>query len=134
MAETIELTCIRCPIGCQLSAVLEDGAVVRVSGNTCPRGEAYARAEVADPRRTVTGTVAVRGGAWPVTSVKTVPDVPKGAVLDVARALSETVVDAPLAIGDVVVANVCGTGADVVVTKPVDVQKGTVPFCTSTCK
>ena len=38
-----ELTCIGCPMGCQLTAVLEDGQVTRVTGNTCPRGDAYAR-------------------------------------------------------------------------------------------
>ena len=32
-----ELTCIGCPMGCQLTAVLEDGQVTRVTGNTCPR-------------------------------------------------------------------------------------------------
>ena len=34
-----ELTCIGCPMGCQLTAVLEDGQVTRVTGNTCPRGD-----------------------------------------------------------------------------------------------
>ena len=52
-----ELTCIGCPMGCQLTAVLEDGQVTRVTGNTCPRGDAYARKECTHPARTVTGTV-----------------------------------------------------------------------------
>ena len=38
-----ELTCIGCPMGCQLRATLEDGVVTAVTGNTCPRGDAYAR-------------------------------------------------------------------------------------------
>ena len=82
-----ELTCIGCPMGCQLTAVLEDGQVTRVTGNTCPRGDAYARKECTHPARTVTGTVRVSGGALPVVSVRTAGEVPKEKVLDVARAL-----------------------------------------------
>ena len=57
-----ELTCIGCPMGCQLRATLEDGVVTAVTGNTCPRGDAYARKECVHPERTVTGTVRVLGG------------------------------------------------------------------------
>ena len=47
----IELTCIGCPMGCPLIVTMEDGAVVSVTGNTCPRGDAYARKEVTAPTR-----------------------------------------------------------------------------------
>ena len=61
MAEKKTLTCIGCPLGCALRVFEEDGAL-RVEGNTCPRGEAYAKSEVLWPKRTVTSTVAVHGG------------------------------------------------------------------------
>ena len=64
-----ELTCIGCPMGCQLRATLEDGVVTAVTGNTCPRGDAYARKECVHPERTVTGTVRVLGGPLPVVPV-----------------------------------------------------------------
>lgn len=38
-----ELTCICCPLGCQITAVTENKTVVGVSGNHCPRGAKYAR-------------------------------------------------------------------------------------------
>ena len=41
--EKRELTCIGCPMGCPLTVELENGAVTAVYGNTCPRGDAYAR-------------------------------------------------------------------------------------------
>ena len=66
-----ELTCIGCPMGCQLRATLEDGVVTAVTGNTCPRGDAYARKECVHPERTVTGTVRVLGGLLPVVPVRT---------------------------------------------------------------
>ena len=52
-----ELICIGCPMGCPIVVKMEDGKVVSVTGNTCPRGEAYARKEVTDPTRIVTTTV-----------------------------------------------------------------------------
>ena len=53
----IELTCISCPMGCPLIVTMEDGAVASVTGNTCPRGDAYARKEVTAPTRITIGQV-----------------------------------------------------------------------------
>ena len=72
-----ELTCIGCPMGCQLRATLEDGVVTAVTGNTCPRGDAYARKEC----------------------------------------VHHAAVPAPVQAGQVVLADVCGTGVAVVATK-----------------
>ena len=52
-----QLTCIGCPMGCQLTATIENGVVTAVTGNTCKRGDSYARKECVAPARTVTGTV-----------------------------------------------------------------------------
>ena len=112
-----ELTCIGCPMGCQLRATLEDGVVTAVTGNTCPRGDAYARKECVHPERTVTGTVRVLGGPLPVVPVRTQGEVPKEKVLEVARALHHAAVPAPVQAGQVVLADVCGTGVAVVATK-----------------
>ena len=38
--EKRELTCIGCPLGCPLVVNMENGAVLSVTGNTCPRGDA----------------------------------------------------------------------------------------------
>ena len=55
------LTCIGCPMGCQLEVTLEKGAFASVTGNTCKNGARYAQKEVTDPRRIVTTTVRVEG-------------------------------------------------------------------------
>ena len=116
----VTLTCIRCPKGCQVTVALEGGRVTAVTGNGCPRGDAYARKEVKDPTRVVTTVVPVSGsGVARMVSVKTAGDVPKAKVLDVVRALSGVRLAAPVHIGDVVLADVCGTGVDVVATKDV---------------
>ena len=116
----VTLTCIRCPKGCQVTVALEGGRVTAVTGNGCPRGDAYARKEVTDPTRVGTMVVPVSGsGVARMVSVKTAGDVPKAKVLDVVRALSGVRLAAPVHIGDVVLADVCGTGVDVVATKDV---------------
>lgn len=120
--EKRNLTCINCPLGCQIEVTLEDGAVTAVTGNSCPRGGKYARKEVTDPRRVVTTSVAVTGsreGARTV-SVRTAGDVPKESVMDVVRALRSVAVRCPVKIGDVILEDAAGTGVAVVATKNAD--------------
>ena len=89
--EKRELICIGCPMGCPLTVTLDGGAVVTVQGNTCPRGDAYARREVTAPTRIVTTTVRVTGGTLPAVSCKTRSDIPKEKIFDVVRALKSVV-------------------------------------------
>ena len=112
--KTTELTCIGCPMGCALTVVTEDGKVISVTGNTCPRGDAYARKEVTNPTRIVTTTVHVTGGAVPVINVKTEHDIPKDRIFDCIRAPRGVTVEAPVHIGDVILENAAGTGVSIV--------------------
>ena len=77
-----ELICIGCPMGCPIVVKMEDGKVISVTGNTCQRGEAYARKEVTDPTRIVTTTVRVADGKVPMINVKTEHDIPKDKIFD----------------------------------------------------
>lgn len=117
--EKINLICIGCPLGCPLSVEMEGKEVVSVSGNTCPCGDAYARKELTNPTRIVTSTVRVSGGTLNMVSVKTVSDIPKGAIFDCVKALKEVEVPAPVSIGQVIVPDVAGTGVAIVATKDV---------------
>ena len=118
MSETIrELTCIGCPLGCSITVTMNGTDVVSVTGNTCPRGDAYARKEVTNPTRIVTSTVRVEGGISPMVNVKTASDIPKAKIFECVSALKNVVVTAPVKIGDVVLSNVAGTGVDVVAAK-----------------
>lgn len=117
MAQSKELICIGCPMGCMLTAELEDGEVIKVTGNTCPRGDAYARKELTSPTRIVTSIAKVEGGELPVVSVKTAQDIPKGKIKDCIAEIKKAALRAPVRIGDVAVKNVADTGVDVIATK-----------------
>lgn len=114
--EKRDLICIGCPLGCMLAVEIEDGQVVNVTGNTCPKGKTYAEKEVTNPMRIVTSSVKVIGGDRVSVSCKTKSDIPKGKIFDVARALKEVEAKAPVCIGDVLVEDVAGTGVEIVAT------------------
>ena len=116
---TVNLICIGCPLGCPLTVEMEGNEVKSVSGNTCPRGDAYAKKELTNPTRIVTSTVRVAGGKLAMVSVKTQSDIPKGKIFDCVKALKDVEVVAPVKIGDVIVENVAGTGVNVIATKNV---------------
>lgn len=102
-----DLTCIVCPMGCSLSVELEDGNVVSVTGNTCPRGAEYAKNECTNPMRTVTSTVKCADGT-PIP-VKTDRTIPKEKISECMRIINGAVAKIPVSVGDVIVADVFGS-------------------------
>ncbi len=117
--EKKEMTCIRCPLGCALTATVAGDGTITVTGNTCPRGAEYARNELTDPRRMVTSTVRVAGRKDVMVSVKTATDIPKDKMTACVAALREIEATPPIHIGDVILQNVADTGVDIVATKNV---------------
>ena len=118
VGEKKEMICINCPIGCMLTAEMTaDG--VKVSGNTCPRGEKYAIAEITHPTRTLTTTVRVANREDVYLPVKTAEPISKEKLFEAMAALNSIKVNAPVKIGDVVYAGICGE-ADVVATGNVE--------------
>lgn len=110
-----ELTCIRCPKGCRLQ--VEDN--LQVQGAGCPKGISYAEEETTHPVRTVTATVRLQDAALSRLPVRSSAPVPKEKVMDVVQALQNVQMKAPVEIGSVVLANVSGTGVDIVATRSV---------------
>ena len=110
----MKMICINCPKGCEMDVEV-DGDVVTVSGNTCPKGEVYARSEVTNPTRMVTGLVRVAGMRKPLP-VKTRTAIPKGKIDATLFAMHQATVQLPVKIGDVIIGDVAGTGVDVVAT------------------
>jgi CxxC motif-containing protein len=118
--EKKELICIGCPLGCPLSVILENDTVTSVSGNTCLRGDTYARKEVTNPTRIITSTIPVYGGVYATVSCKTESDIPKDKIFAIIKELKNISVNAPVCIGDVLAENIADTGVNIIATKNIE--------------
>ena len=119
-SEKRTLHCICCPLGCEITASLEDGAVVSISGNSCPRGEKYAREELTAPQRMLTMTVRILQGKLPLLPVVSAQALPKERIMDCARALRRVTAEAPVRAGDVIVPNLLGLGVDILASRDME--------------
>ena len=122
---TKNLTCIICPMGCQLEVDVGDEwneenmsaidpSTFKISGNSCPRGLDYAKKELTTPERTLTCTVAVNGSKRPLVSAKTKGEVPKSMLLECMQLVKRCQVNAPVKAGDVLIKDILNTGIDLV--------------------
>lgn len=105
------LTCIVCPKGCTLNVDAPKG---EVTGNGCSRGKDYGIAEVTNPTRVLTTTVAIENAIHPRLPVKTSHPIPKGKLLEAMAVIDTIRVNSPVQIGDVIYPNLLDTGIDLV--------------------
>lgn len=115
------MICINCPVGCRLTATIADNQVLSVEGNTCKRGEDFARQEAIEPLRVLTSLMRIQGREKPF-SVKTSAPVPKKILFDCVKEIFEHPVDAsklPIHTGDIILSNVCKSGVDIISTQDV---------------
>ncbi|MBN1438887.1 MAG: DUF1667 domain-containing protein [Anaerolineales bacterium] len=112
-----EFVCIACPIGCRLTVEITPDGNVKVSGNRCPKGEAYGREEVLSPKRVVTAVVRTDSPAFPCISVRTDQPLPRELIFDLIADLARRTVRLPAACGDVLIGNYRGSGVNVVLTR-----------------
>ena len=118
MAEEItKMICITCPVGCALEVTHDGETIIGIKGDTCKRGIDYAETELTDPRRMVTSTVKVRGGVHPLVPVYTAAPIPKPLIFDLLTELRKVELDAPVKVGQVVLENALGTGANVLASR-----------------
>lgn len=116
MIEKRELTCIVCPLGCQITVAIENGEIADIKGYSCKRGELYAKAECTNPLRVLTSTVRVINGQLPLVPVKTDKPVPKAMVMDCMREINRIRIHTPVKAGDILLKNILNTGSDIIAT------------------
>ncbi len=116
-----EMACIVCPMSCHIQVELdENGNVVGITGNTCKRGENYARSEMTNPVRMVTSTVKLEGGLYNRLPVITSGNIPKDKIFDVMEEISRVSVCTPVKVNDIIIKNVCDLGVDIIASRSVD--------------
>ncbi len=115
-----ELICIVCPQGCRLK--VDEANDYAVSGNRCARGEDYGRTELSNPTRVLTSTVDVLGSHIARCPVKTNGAIPKSKMFEAMEKVRAVKLTAPVRSGQVVIADLLGTGVDLVATRDMEAK------------
>lgn len=116
----IELDCIVCPMSCHITVSMENDEICSVCGNTCPRGDTFARSEVIAPMRMVTTTVLIHNAVHPLLPVITSQNVLKSKIFDIMDVCKTVEVVAPIHVGDVICENVANSGAQLIASRSME--------------
>ena len=113
-----EYICINCPLSCDLTLTDENGEL-SVSGNTCKRGEDYAKNEYRNPVRMLTTTVQLENADSRLLPVISSGMIPKEMIQKCLECLYSISVTAPVKSGEIVYKNILDTGIDILAAKTV---------------
>jgi CxxC motif-containing protein len=114
------ITCIVCPIGCNIVVEAENGEITSITGNQCQRGIDYAKDEFFFSGRILTTTVKIDSAEEELLPVRSDRTIPKAKLFSCMEIIRNAVVSAPIRQGDVVVSNICDTGSNIVATETVN--------------
>ena len=115
-----ELICVNCPVGGRLTVEVENDQVISVSGNSCPRGEEYAKSECIRPARILTTTVRITGAMHRVLPVITESEIPLDRIMEAMEAVRSIQVQAPVSVGDVIAEDLIGTGVNLIASRSME--------------
>jgi len=112
------ITCAKCSLGCRVFVEAVDEQFT-FSGNQCEKGEEFAKTETTSPARSITTTVRTAFPRIPVLPVRTNGEVPKEKVSEIIHELSKVIITEKTGIGEIIVADILGTGCDVIATSDI---------------
>jgi CxxC motif-containing protein len=113
------LTCVLCPVGCELEVRKDEAGELDVRGNQCDKGAPFAVEEILHPKRNLATSVPVRGTASKMVSVRLSGPVPREMIFPILAEIARLRPEAPVRRGQVLIAGVLGTGVDVIATRTV---------------
>ena len=113
--ETVVITCVACPLGCQVRLTVDDGGeVLEIEDNECKEGKKYAVEEYRNPVRVLTATVLTSGSRHALLPVRTnkpiLRDIMRRGMSEIARVK----VKPPVKEKQSIISNLLNTGADVI--------------------
>jgi CxxC motif-containing protein len=111
------ITCILCPIGCEIR--INKKELLVINGVKCKKGIQYSKNEVLNPKRILTTSILVKNGVLPLLSVKTSKPIPKEKIFKILKIIKNTSVNAPIEIGEIIIKNILNTGSDIIATKTI---------------
>ncbi len=109
----MKLICIACPIGCEMTAE-QTAEGWNISGNTCKRGEVYAKQELTAPKRTITSLAIMENGE--VIPCRTSSPVNKADIFTMLKTIKSKRFSGKISIGDVLIKDIA-KGVDVIATQ-----------------
>jgi len=127
LKDTKYLTCTICPVGCLLEITKKANEEYDVEGNKCSRGITYAYNEIIEPVRILTTSAYTYTKQTqnsrtkePVReiAVRTNKPIPLSIMKQAAKEVRNFKIEGEVSIGDVIIENILGTGADIIVTRP----------------
>ena len=113
------LTCVLCPVGCELEVERDASDGFDVRGNQCEKGIPFAEEEVLHPRRNLATSVPIKGTAARMVSVRLSGPVPREMLFPILAEIARLRPEAPVRRGQVLIANVLLAGVDVIATRTV---------------
>ena len=123
MIEKKTMTCITCPIGCEMTVEFDGKKFISVSNNDCNKGEKYATDEIENPRRTVTSTVIISNAANTAVTkylpIKTSSPIAKDKMYEAMKIINGMKAVAPIKVGDILYENFTEDGINIIACKDV---------------
>jgi len=116
------LICVVCPRGCRINIDEDEGKIKEISGYSCEKGKKYAKREYYNPIRILPTTVIIKNGELPLLPVKTEKAIPKKYLLPAMNVIANTIVEAPIKIGETIIKNILDTGVDIVATRNIELK------------
>ena len=115
MTEKI-ITCIVCPLGCDITVGGEGKHIASLEGERCARGKEYAAMEFINPVRILTTTVKLEGADMPLLPVRSDKPVPKELLMQCMEEIKRVVVTAPVSRHHIVIPDILGTSVNICAT------------------
>ena len=113
------LTCVLCPVGCELEIRKDEAGELDVRGNQCDKGIPFAVEEILHPMRNLATSVPVQGTASKMVSVRLSDRVSRELIFPILAEIVRLRPEVPVRRGQVLIADVLGTGVDVIATRTV---------------
>jgi len=109
-----QLTCIECPKGCKITVDMDGDKITGITGFSCKKGEAYAREEIADPKRILTSSVLTKGLELKMVPVRTSKPIPKSELMEAMNEIKKIRLANPVNVGDVIQKDFIVPGVDLI--------------------
>lgn len=117
------IRCIVCPTGCEIKVKKDPSDKVTFEGYTCDRGLEYAQQEFYEPKRILTSTMQVKHGFLPLIPVRTDKAILKDQLKNVMKEIAKVEVEAPIKMGDILIENVLGLGANIIASRDLNKEE-----------